>query len=197
MTMRALDRLRMIARSWLRSRRADDDLSEELRFHLERETEANVGAGMAPADARRAALLSLGSIEGIKEVSRDRRPGAWARRAGRDAAYGARLLRKAPGFAAAGILIVALGVGSVTAIFSVVYGVVLRPLTYAEPDRLVAVWTRAPRLRLPRASGRGAAASSKTPPSSGPSRTSTSSGRASQNGSSARGSPPTSSTCSA
>ncbi|PYQ01145.1 MAG: ABC transporter permease [Acidobacteria bacterium] len=151
MTMRALDRLRMIARSWLRSRRADDDLSEELRFHLERETEANVGAGMAPADARRAALLSLGSIEGIKEVSRDRRPGAWARRAGRDAAYGARLLRKAPGFAAAGILIVALGVGSVTAIFSVVYGVVLRPLTYAEPDRLVAVWTRAPRLRLPRA----------------------------------------------
>ena len=151
MTMRALDRLRMIARSWLRSRHADDELGEELRFHLERETEANVAAGLAPADARRAALLSLGSVEGIKEVSRDRRPGAWARRAGRDAAYGARLLGRAPAFAAAAILIVALGVGSVTAIFSVVYGVVLRPLPYADPDRLVAVWARAPRLRLPRA----------------------------------------------
>ena len=75
----------------------------------------------------------------------------WARLAGRDAAYGARLLAKAPGFAAAAVLIVALGIGSVTAIFSVVYGVVLRPLPYAEPDRLVAVWARAPRLKLPRA----------------------------------------------
>jgi putative ABC transport system permease protein len=79
------------------------------------------------------------------------RPGTWARQAARDAAYGARLLGKAPGFAAASILIVALGIGSVTAIFSVVYGVVLRPLPYAEPDRLVAVWARAPRLKLPRA----------------------------------------------
>src|SRR6185295_1454918 len=151
MTMRALDRLRTLGRSWLRSGRMDEDLSEELRFHLEREIEANVAAGMAPEEARRAARLSLGGMEEIKERSRDARPGTWARQAARDAAYGARLLGKAPGFAAASILIVALGVGSVTAIFSVVYGVVLRPLPYAEPDRLVAVWARAPRLRLPRA----------------------------------------------
>jgi putative ABC transport system permease protein len=85
------------------------------------------------------------------EESRDARPGTLVRQVGRDAAYGARLLGKAPGFAAASIAIVALGVGSVTAIFSVVHGVMLRPLPYDEPERLVGIWARAPRLRLPRA----------------------------------------------
>jgi len=149
--MRALDRLRAIARSWLRNRRLDEELGEELRFHLERETEANVAAGMAPEEARRAARLALGGMEQIKEDARAERPGAAARQLGRDLAYGARLLRKAPGFAAAAILIVALGIGAATAIFSVVYGVALRPLPYREPERLVALWTRAPRLGMPRA----------------------------------------------
>lgn len=149
--MRALDRLRALTRSWFRTRRLDEDLSEELRFHLERETQANLGAGMTPEEAHRAARLALGNVEHIKEASRAARPGTLARQAARDVAFGARLLRKAPGFAAAAVVIVALGIGSATAIFSVVYGVVLRPLPYAEPERLVGLWTRAPRLRMPRA----------------------------------------------
>jgi putative ABC transport system permease protein len=144
-------RLGALLRSWLRSSRIDDDLDEELRFHLERQVQANLEAGLSLEEARRVAALSLGSVEGIKEEAREARPGEGARNLGRDLVYGARLLRRSPAFAAASVAIVALGLGAVTAIFSVVYGVVLRPLPYPDPDRLVALWTRAPRLRLPRA----------------------------------------------
>jgi putative ABC transport system permease protein len=68
-----------------------------------------------------------------------------------DVSYGARLLRRAPGFTLAAVLTIALGVGATTAIYSVVYGVLLRPLPFRDPDRLVALWTRAPRMGLPRA----------------------------------------------
>jgi putative ABC transport system permease protein len=146
-----LARLRSFARSWLRSDRIDDELGEELEFHLERQVQANLEAGMSPAEARRAAALSLGGVEEIKEEAREARPGALVRNLGRDLAYGARLLRRSRAFAAASVAIVALGIGAVTAIFSVVYGVVLRPLPYADPERLVALWTRAPRLQLARA----------------------------------------------
>jgi len=63
---------------------------------------------------------------------------------GRDLAFGTRLLRRAPGFAAISALVVALGIGTTTVIFSVVYGVMLRPLPYPVPDRLVALWSRLP-----------------------------------------------------
>src|SRR5213594_4353737 len=67
-----------------------------------------------------------------------------------DFTYGIRLLRKSPAFAAACIAIVALGIGATTAIFSVVYGVTLRPLPFRDPDRLVSLWTRTPKLNLGR-----------------------------------------------
>src|SRR4030095_11552822 len=78
------------------------------------------------------------------EESRAAHPGALARQVARDLAFGIRLLRRAPGVAVISALIVALGVGSTTAIFSVVYGVMLRPLPYTQPERLVALWTRLP-----------------------------------------------------
>lgn len=71
-------------------------------------------------------------------------PDALARHIARDLAFGIRVLRRTPGIALSSILIVALGIGSTTAIFSVVYGVLLRPLSYAQPARLVALWTRLP-----------------------------------------------------
>jgi putative ABC transport system permease protein len=72
------------------------------------------------------------------------RPGLLVRQTARDVAFGFRLFRRAPGFAVASVLIIGLGVGATTAIFSVVYGVMLRPLPYPEPDRLVALWSRTP-----------------------------------------------------
>ena len=99
---------------------------------------------MRPDEAQRAAHLTIGSIEAIREESRSGRPGALIRQVGRDLAFGIRLLRRAPGFAGISVLVVALGIGTTTAIFSVVYGVMLRPLPYVEPDRLVALWSRLP-----------------------------------------------------
>ena len=149
--MRAFDRLGVRLRGWLRPRLDDETLSEELAFHIERQVQANVEAGMTPSQARRAAHLAVGSVQTIREESSESRPGAVARQIVRDLVYGTRIVRKSPGFAATSILIVALGIGAATAIFSVVYGVVLRPLPYEEPGRLVSLWTVMPTLNLQRA----------------------------------------------
>ena len=83
-------------------------------------------------------------LEGLREQSPAARPGALAHQIARDLAFGVRLLRRSPGFAAVGALVVALGIATTTAIFSVVYGVMLRPLPYSQADRLVALWSRLP-----------------------------------------------------
>jgi putative ABC transport system permease protein len=144
--MRAFHRLATLLRSWLRPGAQDAEFGDELRFHLDGLIQANLDAGMTAAEARRAAHLSLGHIEGLREDSRGSRAGALARQVVRDIAYGARLLRKAPAFAITAIVIVALGIGATTEIFSVVYGIALRPLPYRDPDRLVSLWTRYPQL---------------------------------------------------
>jgi putative ABC transport system permease protein len=149
--MRAFDRFAVRLRGWLRPHLDDQILSEELAFHIEGQIQANIEAGMTPAQARRAARVAVGSVQAIREESRESRPGAVSRQIVRDLVYGTRILRKAPGFAATSIVIVALGIGAATAIFSVIYGVVLRPLPYEEPDRLVSLWTVIPKLNLQRA----------------------------------------------
>lgn len=142
--MRGVARIKEALRGWFRPHTLDSEISEELRFHLARQIEANVAAGMTPEEARRRAQLTLGSVEAVREESRAARPGALIHQVFRDIAFGTRLLRRAPGFSATAALIVALGVGTTTAIFSVVYGVMLRPLPYPQPDRLVALWTTLP-----------------------------------------------------
>ena len=147
-----------LLRGWLRPHTLDAEVSEELRFHLEQQVQANMAAGMLPDDARRAAHMTLGSIEEIRQESRAARPGALMHQLARDLAFGMRLLRKEPAFAATAAVIVAVGIGTTTAIFSVVYGVMLQALPYPEPDRLVALWTRLPngsvRARVNPADGR-------------------------------------------
>lgn len=140
--MRWHHRLYVTLRGWFGSAALDAELDEELRFHFDRQLQANLDAGMTPAQARRSAGLTVGNPDPIREASRDHRSGAWLRQFGRDLSYGVRLLLKAPGFSTAAIAIVALGVGSVTAIFSVVYGIVLKPLPYHQPDRLVQIWSQ-------------------------------------------------------
>jgi putative ABC transport system permease protein len=150
--MRSLRRIHTALRSWFRPHGLDAELSEELRFHLEREIQSNIDAGMTPDEARRAAHVTTGNVSAVREASRAGRSGALLHQAARDLRLGMRLVRKAPGFAASAALVVALGIGTTTAIFSVVYGVMLRPLPYEEPERLVALWSRVPgaaqRMRL-------------------------------------------------
>ncbi len=135
--------------------RFDDDMDEEMRLHVALLTERNVAAGMNAAEARRAALVAFGSTDAIQERARAVRPFAWLADLARDAAYGARTLRRDAGFTIVVVLTLALGIGTCAAIFSVVDGVLLRPLLYPGSDRLVVLEeTFLPRFpRLPASPG--------------------------------------------
>ena len=132
-------------RSLLSRSAAERELDDELRFHLEMETEVNLRRGMAPGDARREAYRRFGGVERFKEQARDVRGTRWAEDLVRDTRLSARSLARSPSFAAAALLTIALGVGATTAVFSVVRGVLLRPLPFPEPEELVTVWLTNPR----------------------------------------------------
>jgi putative ABC transport system permease protein len=132
------------ARSFLRNlfstRRADADLDQEVHSHLEMLIEENIRAGMPPNEAQRAARIDLGGIEQVKEQVRDKRIGNWFSSVISDCGYGFRQLRKNPSFTTVAVITLALGIGATTAIFSVVYGVLLRPLPYADSNRIMAIF---------------------------------------------------------
>jgi putative ABC transport system permease protein len=130
-------------RALLRRGAAERELDQELRFHIQMETEKNVRAGMSAADARRQALRDFGGVEPTKEAHRDVR-GRWIEELVTDTRYALRTLRRAPVLAVAAILTLALGVGANTTIFSAVDAVVLQPLPFADPDRLVMLWEENP-----------------------------------------------------
>src|SRR5690349_2510159 len=154
--MRWHHRIYVALRGLFRWSSLDRELNDELQFHFDQQVRANIDAGMTPERARRAAAIAIGNFDPIREQSRDGRTGAWLRQFGSDVAYGARLLLKAPGFSLAAIAIIALGIGSVTTIFSVVYGIAIKPLPFREPDRLVNLWTDAPKFGQPRIRVNGA-----------------------------------------
>jgi putative ABC transport system permease protein len=122
-------------------RQKDRDLVEELESHLQMHIDENVGRGMTPEEARRQALLKLGGLEQTKENYRDRRGFPWLESVLQDIRFGLRMLRKNPGFTAGAVLTLALGIGAVTAMFTVVDGVVLKPLRYPDAGRIVTVRT--------------------------------------------------------
>lgn len=118
----------------------DARLDEEIGFHLERQIDKHVRAGMPPDRARRAAMVEFGGVEVTKESARDQRRFGWLAGFGRDIRFGLRGLRRAPGFATLAILTLGLGIGASTALFSVVEGVLLRALPYPDADRIVRLY---------------------------------------------------------
>ncbi|HYE84758.1 MAG TPA: ABC transporter permease, partial [Vicinamibacterales bacterium] len=123
--------------SLFRRAQIEGGLSDEIRFHIDQQTEKNIRAGMTPAAARRAALIRFGGVEQVREATRDEFRAGALEDFGRDIRFGARVLARAPGFATVAILTLGLGIGAATAVFSVVNGVLLEPLPYPDSDRIV------------------------------------------------------------
>ncbi len=121
----------------MKRRRALHDLESDIRDHIERETQENIERGMKPEDARAAALRKFGNVARVMEDTRAVWHWVWLEQFLQDVRMGARALRRNPGFAVVVILTLALGIGLNTAVFSVVNAVLIRPLPYPHPERLV------------------------------------------------------------
>src|SRR5262245_59339679 len=119
-------------RSLFRRSQVEQELDEELRYHIDRQIEEHIAKGMTPEEARYAALRALGGIEQRKEECRDMRRVNYIDDLLRDLRYAGRNLCRNRGFATLTILIMALGIGANTAVFSVVNAVLLRPLSYRD-----------------------------------------------------------------
>jgi predicted permease len=145
--------IRILRRNWMRllgslsGQRHDRDLAEELDAHIQLMTEDNIRRGLAPEEARRRARLQFGSVESTKESYRDQRRLPGLDTLAKDLRYAFRGMQRSPGFAIVVVLVLAIGIGANTSLFSIINAVLLRPLPYPESERLV--WVGETRADLP------------------------------------------------
>ncbi len=142
--MRWIERWARRIRYWLRRDDEERGLDEEMRFHVDMEARTLVESGMDPDEARREARLRFGGVDRYREQVRDARGTGWLEDLVSDARFAVRSFRRAPVFTVFALLVLALGIGAATAVVSVAYGVLVRPLPYPESDRLVRVWAAIP-----------------------------------------------------
>ncbi|MGB6745046.1 MAG: ABC transporter permease [Terracidiphilus sp.] len=149
--MRLFTQLRMRIGMLFERRKAAAQLDDELRFHLDRQIEENLAAGMSASEARYAALRSFGNPTLLRDQTRATWSWSWLESLLRDVRYGVRTLRRTPGFALVAIAVIALCIGASTSLFTIVRSVLLRPLPFRDPARLVMIYEhfRAPQLNLP------------------------------------------------
>ena len=141
---------------WLRAsalvfnRHAESDLQDELDSHLEMQIAKGIRSGMSPEDAKRAALVVFGGASQVAEQCRDERGTRWIEDFAKDLHYAVRQSLQQRSFFLVAAVTLAIAIGATTAIFSVVYGVLLRPFPYSQPDRLAAIWCTDPARGVPR-----------------------------------------------
>src|SRR6476620_6790596 len=141
-----LDDLFLRLRSLFRRNSVESEMEDELRFHCERELEKHLKRGMSREQAVQRVRMDFGGLDQVKEECRDARGVCLLETLAHDLRYGWRTLLRSPGFTAAALLTLALGIGANTAIFSVVYGILLRPLPFRDASRLVLLNETTPRV---------------------------------------------------
>lgn len=140
--MRLIHELAMKVRMLFARSKAGTQLDDELGFHLEQQIAENLAAGMSTDEARYAALRTFGNPALLREQTRATWSGQWLESLVRDLRYGARALRRTPGFTSTAILVMALGIGANVALFTVVRGILLKPLPFKDPGRLVEIYEK-------------------------------------------------------
>ncbi|HEY2498773.1 MAG TPA: ABC transporter permease [Candidatus Angelobacter sp.] len=140
--MRWVQQLRMAMLMLFSRNNEKDRLNREVQFHLDQQIAENIGDGMPPDEARAAALRLFGNPTLLQEDARSTWSWNWLEGLWRDARYGMRTLLRSPSFSATAILVMALGIGATTSLFTIVRSVLLRPLPFRDPDKLVMLYER-------------------------------------------------------
>src|ERR1700744_4359319 len=138
--MRWIDRFRMAVLMLFRRQSETARLDNELQFHLDQQIKENIAKGFTADEARYAALRAFGNPTQLRDQARSSWSWNWLEKLLRDLRYGARTLTRSPGFSGTAILVMALGIGATTSLFTIVRAVLLKPLPFRDPDKLVMVY---------------------------------------------------------